>query len=431
MSLPALPRDWNKSESFKAVTSFTTPEKLAAEPVGPGFLGHARRILRNRTFSEDDRLEAERNVKAIETADDDYESEPEDADMLRHDPKDWKSLDQYEVLGLTKYRWRADEDLIRKAHRRKVLKHHPDKKAAEGAGDEDGFFKCIQKAFETLIDPSKRRQWDSVDPKANVPVPSKKTKGDFFERWGKFFEAESRFSTKQPVPQLGDLNSTKAEVDAFYSFWRRFDSWRSFEWLDEDVPDDSSNRDNKRYIEKKNKALRAKHKKDDTARLIKAIDLALSEDPRHRMFKDAEKAAKAQKKWEREAGSREAAEKKAAEEQAKADAEAKAKADAEANKDAKEAAKKAKEAAKSAKKKHKRTLRNAIKDVNYLLPEGEQPSPDTVANALADVDNLIEALDDMELADYAGKLSPLTADSVKAAFTEGVQSKGIKPKFFL
>lgn len=61
--------------------------------------------------------------------------------------------------------------------RKKVLKHHPDKKAGNSsvvnslylAGvnqntNDDAFFKCIQKAHEVLTNAEKRRQFDSVDP---------------------------------------------------------------------------------------------------------------------------------------------------------------------------------------------------------------------------------------------------------------------------
>ena len=56
-----------------------------------------------------------------------------------------QTQDHYAVLGLSKYRWRATDEQIKKAHRKKVLRHHPDKKAAAGAVDDDNFFKCIQK----------------------------------------------------------------------------------------------------------------------------------------------------------------------------------------------------------------------------------------------------------------------------------------------
>lgn len=408
---------------FKSLAPFSEPERRRCEPVGPGFLAHARRTLRGRTWSEDEKIEAQRNIKDVEDEEEEYESEPEEEEMLQHDPKDWKTQDQYAVLGLSKYRWRATEDQIRKAHRHKVLKHHPDKKAAEGSGDEDGFFKCIQKSFEALLDPTKRRQWDSVDKKADV-APPKNSTGDFFDRWDKVFEAEGRFSTKQPVPSLGTIDSPKEEVDAFYSFFYNFDSWRTFEWLDEDVPDDSSNRDHKRYIEKKNKAARQKHKKDDIARLQKLIDTAIAEDPRIKLFKEAEKKRKAQAKWEREAGSREAAEKAKKE---KEEAEKKATEAAAAAKANKESAKKSKEAAKNAKKKNKRALRNSVKDVKYF---GEEGNTAVVADITVDVDALVEALDDEALADAAAKIANADAATVSEVFTQGLKDKGLSAKYF-
>lgn len=413
VTLPALPSDWKASESFSAVSAFTAPVKRQMEPVGPGFLAHARRTLRGRTWSEDEKIQAQQNVKKVEEVNeaDLLEEEPEDPALMKLDPKDWKSQDHYEVLGITKLRYKATEDQIRIAHRRKVLKHHPDKKAAQGAVDEDGFFKCIQKAFEILMDPVKRRQFDSVDEAANV-APPKKLTGDFIKSWKPVFDAEARFSRNQPVPSLGSMESTKPEVDGFYSFWYNFDSWRSFEYLDEDVPDDTSNRDNKRYIEKKNKTARQKHKTEDTARLRRLVDDALNNDPRIRLFKEAEKKAKEQRKWEREAGARAAAE---AEKKAKEEAE-KAKEEAErAAKESREAGKKSKEAAKNAKKKNKRAIRGAAKDVNYFT--AGTASAAQIDNVLSDIDSLVDKFDDVQLQDVATKVGGVTdADAVKAAF---------------
>lgn len=138
----------------------------------------------------------------------------------------------------------------------------------------------IQKAYEVLMDPTKRQQFDSVDEGAEVAPPAPKTSYDFFEAWGPFFEAEARFSKKQPVPQLGGLDATKPEVENFYNFWYKFDSWRTFEFLDEDVPDDSSNRDHKRYVERKNVAARKKAKTEDNRRLLELVERAFKEDPR-------------------------------------------------------------------------------------------------------------------------------------------------------
>lgn len=312
-----------------ATASLPTPAvSCTLEPVGQYFLAYARRKRHGRTFSEDERIQAENNVKKVEAVEDEEEDEPESPELLKSDPKDWKKQDHYAVLGLSKYRYKANDAQIKKAHRKKVLKHHPDKKAASGNVNDDAFFKCIQKAMEILSDPVKRRQYDSVDEGAEVSPPSKKAK-DFYKTWGRAFAAEARFSTKPNVPKLGGPDATKEEVDAFYNFFYAFESWRTFEYLDKDLPDDTDNRDQKRYQEKKNRAERAKRKTEDTARLRKLVDDALSIDPRIKQFKDNVKKAKEQAKWDREAGAREAAEKlrleKEAAEKQKAEEELKAK----------------------------------------------------------------------------------------------------------
>jgi DnaJ family protein C protein 2 len=44
----------------------------------------------HRTFSEDDRIQAQENVKKVEEDDSGDISEPEDPSMLLRDAKDWK-----------------------------------------------------------------------------------------------------------------------------------------------------------------------------------------------------------------------------------------------------------------------------------------------------------------------------------------------------
>merc|ERR1711981_206336 len=216
------------------------------------------------------------------------------------------------------------------------------------------FFKCIQKATEVLLDPVKRRQYDSVDEGANVEPPSKKQtqKGNFYKLWGPVFEAEGRFSNKQPVPKLGNDKSTKEEVEDFYDFWYNFDSWRSFEYVDQDVPDDTESRDQRRHIERKNNNARKKNKTEDAARPRKLVDDALALDERIKEFRKEESANKNKKRLEKEAAEKAAAEEaaKKKEEEAKLAAE-------------KEAAAKAE---KQDAKKNKRVVRGAAKDANYF-----------------------------------------------------------------
>jgi DnaJ family protein C protein 2 len=88
-----VPADWKGDDSnpnFRAIGTLSSPEMLKLEPVGPQFLAYARRKRHNRTFSEDDRIQAAKQVKNIETEDAGEISEDEDPAMLQRDAKDWK-----------------------------------------------------------------------------------------------------------------------------------------------------------------------------------------------------------------------------------------------------------------------------------------------------------------------------------------------------
>ena len=132
-----------------------------------------------------------------------------------------------------------------------MLKHHPDKKAGQShTTNDDGFFKCIQKAHEVLTHPERRRQFDSVDPfylaleedtptVADFKGPNANDVDHFFKTWSPVYELAARFSKKTPVPMLGSFDDPKGTVEAFYDFWYNFDSWRSFEYLDKEVNEGS------------------------------------------------------------------------------------------------------------------------------------------------------------------------------------------------
>lgn len=271
-----------------------------------------------------------------------------------------------------------------------------------------------------LLDPVKRRQFDSVDEKADVDPPSKRdlAKGNYYKLWNRVFKSESRFSKRTPVPQFGDENATKEDIEAFYNFWYDFDSWRSFEYLDEDVPDDNENRDQKRHMERKNTNARKKKKAEDNARLRKLLDDASAGDARIKRFRQEANAAKNKKKFEKEEAERRAKEeaqaKKEAEERAAREAEEKAKADREANK-------KAKEAAKNAVKKNKRVLKGSVKDANYFAG-GSDASAAQIDAVLGDVELVQGKIEPDEIAALAGKLNGLkVADEIKAVWSDEVK----------
>lgn len=50
------------------------------------------------------------------------------------------------------FRFDATDDDIRRAYRKMVLQHHPDKRKAKGEDvrTDDDYFTCITKAYETL-----------------------------------------------------------------------------------------------------------------------------------------------------------------------------------------------------------------------------------------------------------------------------------------
>ncbi|KAG0147793.1 hypothetical protein CROQUDRAFT_655811 [Cronartium quercuum f. sp. fusiforme G11] len=398
------------------ISKVSAPVKKTISPVGPAYASHALRVNKKITIEDHEailakELEAQKfntNGDGEEEIDDGVGEEPESRSLLESDPREWKNQDQYAVLGLSSLRWKATPDQIKRAHRKKVLRHHPDKKAGQaGNSNDDSFFKCIAKAYEVLSDPIKRRQFDSVDEMIDdTDVPTDKDVSTsptaFFKAYGPVFEREARFSTKLPAPSIGDENSTRDEVEAFYDFWLKFDSWRSFEWKDKDANEGSDSRTEKRHIENKNRSERERRKKEDNARRRNIVETALALDPRMKRFKAEERQAREAKK---KGGSNpsgtatptiSAAEKKEQEEaQLKAKAELEKKAADE--KSAKEAAKKVKEAAKKNLKKEKKTIQGLVTGLNYFLPDGQSANPSIIETQLSELDLLTSGLEPEEV----------------------------------
>ena len=267
----------------------------------------------------------------------------------------------------------------------------------------------------------RRRQFDSVDEGANIDPPLKKDaqKKGWFKPWGPVFDSEGRFSKVQPVPRLGNDKSSKEEVETFYNFWYNFDSWRSFEYQDEDVPDDNENRDQKRHVERKNNNARKKKKVEDTKRLRELVDECLAGDERIKKFRKEERAGKDKKRLDREAAEKKEREdkQKAAEEKERLEKEK-----AEVEKAGKAEGKKAKEAAKNAVKKNKRVLKGSVKDVNYLAPAGETASAKRIDDVLNDVELVMAKMEPEDIANLANSLNGLkVADEVGKAWGAEVE----------
>jgi len=268
------------------------------EPVGRWFLTQWERLSSNRTIS----LGMLSDSSDDEADQEDEQEFEDDLEYLRSlDPKEVKDQDHYRVLGLTSLRIKATDDQIKRAHRQKVLRHHPDKRKAAGEEikEDDDYFTCITKAFETLGNPVQRRAFDSVDPLFDDDVPEvlkKDKQQDFFKVFPDVFVRNARWSIKTPVPTIGDDNSSRNEVENFYSFWYDFDSWREYSYLDEEDKEKASDKWERKEIEKINRAQRAEKKKEESKRIRKLTDNAYNSDPRIARFRKAEIDEKAAKK---------------------------------------------------------------------------------------------------------------------------------------
>ncbi|KAG6787803.1 hypothetical protein POTOM_003848 [Populus tomentosa] len=218
-----------------------------------------------------------------------------------------KQQDHYAMLGLGHLRYLATEEQIRKSYREVALKYHPDKQAAILLAEEteaakqakkyeiESHFKAIQEAYEALIDPVKRRIYDSTD-EFDDEIPTDCSPQDFFKVFGPAFMRNGRWSVNQPIPSLGDDNTPLKEVDSFYDFWYSFKSWREFPHADEFDLEQAESRDHKRWMERQNAKLSEKARKEDYARIRTLVDSAYKRDPRILRRKEEGKAEKQRRK---------------------------------------------------------------------------------------------------------------------------------------
>ncbi|KAI3501639.1 hypothetical protein L1887_29559 [Cichorium endivia] len=338
--------------------------------------------------------------------------------------------DHYALLGLGHLRYLATEDQIRKSYRETALKHHPDKQAAlllveetesakQAKKDEiENRFKAIQEAYEVLIDPVKRRIYDSTD-EFDDEVPSDCAPQDFFKVFGPAFLRNGRWSVTQPIPFLGDENTPLKDVDLFYDFWYGFKSWREFPHADEHDLDQAESRDEKRWMERQNAKLSEKARKEEYVRIRSLVDNAYKRDPRVLKRKELLKAEKLKKKEAKFMA------KKLQEEEAIRVAEEERRKKEEAEKEAAEAAsqqKKIKEKEKKLLRKERTRLRNLSTDVvsQRLLNISDD-----------DVENLCMSLDILKLKDLCDNLETKEGSGQAEILREALGSTDLSDKDYV
>ncbi|GFQ83792.1 dnaJ homolog subfamily C member 2 [Trichonephila clavata] len=405
-------------EVFSPLREFT---KVKVEPVGKWF-EHFQSIKANENGLDCSLGNTEENEDEDESSE--YIKPEEDLNYIRNlDPKVWKKQDHYAVLGLKEKRFLATDSELKKAYHRKVLLHHPDKRRNAGENIKDldhDYFTCITKAYEILGNSTKRQSYDSVDPEFDdiVPLVNNHSKENFYEVFGPIFELNSRWSIKKPVPLLGKDDSTVDKVDAFYSFWYNFDSWREFSYLDEEEKEKGENREERRWIEKQNKIARQKRKKDEMARIRQLVDNAYTCDPRIIKFKEEEKQRKlAQKKAKEEAARQKIEEDKRRKQEALEEEQRKKEREMEEAKLKREKEKKEKETLKKQQKREKKLLQQICEKNNYFASDEE-----TKILHLKEVDKLCNLLSLQKLQDLNAALQKEDNSNKKNVFLEEVES---------
>ncbi|XP_026414348.1 dnaJ homolog subfamily C member 2-like [Papaver somniferum] len=289
------------------VSSNALPGKLNREPAGHSFHSAALLLLGFGNKEEEEVQDDDQNASGDKGESYFASSESYSSKGKKKSGSGKDQHDHYALLGLGHLRFLATEEQIRKSYRETALKHHPDKQASlllaeetEAAkeakkDDIENHFKAIQEAYEILMDPVRRRLYDSTD-EFDDEVPTDCSPQDFFKVFGPAFMRNGRWSVIQPVPSLGEDNSPLKEVDTFYDFWYSFKSWREFPHADEFDLEQAETRDHKRWMERQNSKLREKARKEEHARVRSLIDNAYKKDPRIARRKEEEKAEKQRRK---------------------------------------------------------------------------------------------------------------------------------------
>lgn len=110
------------------------------------------------------------------------------------------TTDLYKLLGLPR---EASQDDIRKAHRKLVREHHPDANPDDSSSEAK--FKEIQRAYEILSDPEKRREYDKQR-RASSGAGSRKSRA-----------SSSRRTGRESAVYSGDLSDLLSKLTALSS----------------------------------------------------------------------------------------------------------------------------------------------------------------------------------------------------------------------
>ena len=328
------------NEPNKIISKFCICSELSkvVEPAGAAFEKIVIQVYGGE-ISEESEDEEEKNEIKIEEDNIEYEWEKEYKEKKKK--KNIKDLfsngyNYYKILGLEDKFLNSKEEDFRKAYKKMAIIYHPDKnkenKSLQGVSDEqikEEIKKDLEKenklgneennednneekktgdnnnenkiseeeeqknreinkkwlklkeAYDTLIDPEKRKKYDStIVFDDSIPEDKEYTEKDFFTTFGPVFLNNGIWSKKKPVPKLGDMQSPLQKVKLFYKFWHNFQSWRDFSVEGEYDLEEATSRFEKRQMLKENKKMKASMRKEEKIRIDTLINIAYKRDPR-------------------------------------------------------------------------------------------------------------------------------------------------------
>ncbi|CAD2113721.1 DNA-binding chaperone, putative [Plasmodium vinckei] len=148
--------------------------------------------------------------------------------------------------------------------------------------EKKSMFLKIQDSYAVLSDKILRKQYDSSIP-FDETIPTKAALDEapnFYEFLNPVFKRNAKWSSKKPVPNIGDENTSIDKVKYFYDFWYEFTSWRDFSYQNEYDYEEAECREERRWMERENKKIQKKASKAEKLRINKLVDLAYNNDPR-------------------------------------------------------------------------------------------------------------------------------------------------------
>ena len=303
-------------EENKILSSFCLCDDYVrtVEPAGEVFENIVKLVFFGDNLSEESEKESEEENEIIEeeTIEYDWEKEYKESQLNKKSDLFSNKKNYYQILGLEELFLNAGPDDFRKAYRKLAKLYHPDKNqdniSLEGINENDkeeekkiekeeekiilteeqkkqkeinDKWLKIKEAYEVLLDPEKRKKYDStIQFDDTIPKEKEYNDKEFFRIFGPVFLKNSIWSKKKPVPKIGDLETPLEKVKKFYKFWSNFQSWRDFSVEGEYNIEEASSRYEKRQMLKENRKMKANLLKEEKIRIDKLTQLAYKCDPR-------------------------------------------------------------------------------------------------------------------------------------------------------